>query len=156
MFTPTRTHASPQSISMLGRAPNQAKVVQETDLEPFQVRELVNITNNAPMVEPGRIVTSPDKVPQVVEGAEIVTGKRNKKRERQELAEEGSFRHQTSLADFQQFVEIDQNDREEPPKFDPFQESSAGPPKMPPSARRLLPPSDGDSNPPPVRGSSAG
>ena len=156
MFAPTGIHASPQSISMLGLATSQAKVVQVT--EPFQVGlgELVNIANKTPKVEAGRIVTSPDKVPRMVEGAEIVTGKRDKKREIQELAEEGSSRHQTSLADFQQFVEIDQNDREEPPKFDPVQESTAGPPKMPPSARRLLPPSDGDSNPLPVRGSSVG
>ena len=132
---------------MFGWAPKQA--VQET--ETSQEGQLVNITNKTPTVGPGRIVTSPDQVPQVVEGAEIVTGKRNKKRERQELAEEGSFRQQTTLADFQQFAEIDQNDREESPKFDPVQESSAEPHKMPPSARRLLPPSDGDSNPPPAR-----
>ena len=111
----------------------------------------MNITNKTPTVGPGRIVTSTDKVPQMAEGAEIVTGKTRKKRERQELAEEGSCRQQTTLADFQQFVEIDQNDREETPKFDPVQESSAEHPKMPPSARRLLPPSDGDPTPPPVR-----
>ena len=139
-------------ISMFGQAPKQA--VQETD--PGQKGQLVNITNKTPMVGPGRVVNSPDKVPRMVEGAEIATGKRNKKRERQELAEEGSFRQQTTLADFQQFAEIDQNDGDEPLKLDPVQESSAGPPKMPPSARRLLPPSDGDPNPPPVRGGYAG
>ena len=122
----------------------------------MQESQLVNITNKTPTMGPGRIVTSPDKVPRMREGAEIVTGKRTKKKERQGLAEEGSFRKQTTLADFQQFVEIDQNDRDEPPKFDPVQESSAGPPQdMPPSARRLLPPSDGDPNPPPVRGGYA-
>ena len=125
------------------------RVVQET--EPGQKRQLVNITNKTSTVGPGRKVSSPDKVPQVVEGAEIVTGKRSKK-EREDLAE-GSFKHQTSLADFQQLVEIDQNDGEEPPKFDPVQESSAYSHEMPPSARGLLPPSDGDPNPPPVRGS---
>ena len=134
---------------MFGRSPKQA--VQET--QPAQEGQLVNITNKTPTVEAGRIVTSPDKVARMMEGAEIVTGRRNKKRKRQELAEEGSFRKQTTLADFQQFVEIDQSDRDEPPKFDPVQESTARPPKMPPSARRLLPPSDGDPNPPPVRGS---
>ena len=134
-------------ISMFGRHPKQA--LQET--EPTQEGQLVNITNKMPTVGPGRVVTSTDKVPQMVERAEIVTGKTRKKRERQELAEEGSFRQQTTLADFQQFAEIDQNDREEPPKFDPVQESSAERPKMPPSARRLLPPSDGDPNPPPAR-----
>ena len=137
---------------MFGRSPKQA--LQETD--PSWEGQLVNITNKTPTVGAGRIVTSPDKVPQVVEGAEIVTGKTRKKRDRQVLAEEGSFREQTTLADFQRLAEIDQNDREEPPKFDPVQESSADPHKMPPSARRLLPPSDGDPNPPPVRGSYVG
>ena len=137
---------------MFGRAPKQA--VQET--QPTQEGQLVNTTNKMPTVEAGRVVTSPDEVPQVVEGAEIVTGKPRKKRERHELAEEGSFRQQATLADFQQFAEIDQNDREELPKFDAVQESSADPHKMPPSARRLLPPSDGDPNPPPVRGGYAG
>ena len=137
---------------MFGRVPKQA--LQEA--QPAQEGQLVSITNKTPTVGPGRIVTSLDKVPRMMEGAEIVTGKRNKKRERQELAEEGRCRQQTTLADFQQFAAIDQNDRDEPPKFDPVQESSAEPHKMPPSARRLLPPSDGDPNPPPVRGSYAG
>ena len=140
-----------QLTSMFGQAPKQA--VQET--QPAQKGQLVNITNKTPTVGQGRTVTSPDKVPQMVEGTEIVTGKRNK-RERQELAEEGSFRQQNTLADFQQFAEIDQNDGDEPLKLDLVQESSAEPHKMPPSARRLLPPSDGDPNPPPVRGSYAG
>jgi len=126
-----------QVISMFGWSPKQA--VQET--EPAQEGQLVNITN---------------KVPQMMEGSEIVTGKYRKKRERQAWAEDGSFKQQTSLTDLQQFVEIDQNDREEPPRFDPVQESSAEPPKMSPSARRLLPPSDSDPNPPPVRGSYVG
>ena len=134
---------------MSGRSPKQA--VQET--ETSKEGQLVNITNKTPTVGPGRIVTSTDKVARMVEGAEIVTGKTRKKRERQELAEAESFRQRTTLAGFQQFVEIDQNDREAPPKFDPVQESSAESHKMPPSARRLLPPSDGDPNPPPVRGS---
>ena len=125
--------------------------MQET--EPGQKGQLVNITNKISTVGLGRVVTSPDKVPQVVQGAKIVTGKPRKMRKRQELTEEGSFKHQTSLADFQQFVEIDQNDREEPPKFDLVQESSAYSHEMPPSARGLLPLSDGNSNPPPVRGS---
>ena len=153
LFTPAGTliieAVTWQLISMSGWAPQQ--VVQET--EPGQKGQLVNITNKISTVRLGRIVTSPDKVPQVVQGAKIVTGKPRKMRKRQELTEEGSFQHQTSLADFQQFVEIDRNDRDEPPKFEPVQESSADPPMMPPSARRLLPPSDGDPNPPPVRGS---
>ena len=136
---------------MFGRAPKQA--VQET--QPAQEGQLVNITNKTPTVGPRRIVTSPDKVPRVVEDAEIVTGKTRKKRERHELAEAESFKQQQSLADFQQFVEIEQNDREELPKFDPVQESSAYSHEMPPSARRLLSPSDGDPNPHPVRGSYA-
>ena len=115
--------------------------------------QLVNTTNRISTVGLGRVVTSPDKVPQVVQGAKIVTGKPRKMRKRQEMTEEGSFKHQTSLADFQQFVEIGQNDREEPLNFDPVQESSAYSYQMPPLARGLLPPSDGNSNPPPVRGS---
>ena len=113
---------------MSGWSPQQ--VVQET--EPGQKDQLVNTgTNKTPTVGPGRIVISPDKVPQVVEDAKIVTAKPRKMRKRQELTEEWSFKHQTSLADFQQFVEIDQNDREEPPKFDPVQESSAYSHEMP-------------------------
>ena len=154
MFAPTGTHASPQFVSMLGRAQNQAKVEQET--EPSKEGQLVSITNKTTTVEAGRIFISTDKVPRMVEGTEIVTRKRNKKRERQELAEEASFKHKSSLVDFQQFVQIDQNDTEVSPKFDPVQESSAEPHKMLPSARRLLLPSDGDPNPPPVRGSYVG
>ena len=127
------------------------RVVQET--EPGQEGQLVNITNKISTVGPGRIVTSPDKVPQVVQDAKIVTGKPRRMRERQELADEGSFKNQSSLADSQEFVEIDQNDREVSPWFEPVQEFTAEPYKMPHSARRLLPPSDGDPNPPPVKGS---
>ena len=116
----------------------------------------MNITSKTPTVGPKRIVTSPDKVPQMAEGAEIATGKPKKRKERQELAEYGSFRQETTVTNFQQFVEIDQNDKEDPPKFDPCQESSAEPPKMPLSARSLLPSSDGDPNPLPVRGIYAG
>ena len=134
LITPAGTHITEavtwQLISMSGWSPQQ--VVQET--EPGQKGQLENITNKTPSVGPGRIVISPDKVPQVVEDAKIVTAKPRKMRKRQELTEEGSFKHQTSLADFQQFVEIDQNDREEPPKFDPVQESSAYSHEMPPSA----------------------
>ena len=107
------------------------RVVQET--EPGQKGQVVNITNITPTLGPGRIVTFPDNVPRMVEGAEIVTGKPRRMRERHELAEEGSFKHQISLVDFQQFVEINQNDREEPPKFDPVQESSAYSHEMPAS-----------------------
>ena len=65
--------------------------------------------------------------------------------------EEGTFTQQTSLVHLQQFVEIDQTDREESPKFKPVQESS--PPEKPTSAQGLLTSSDGDPNPPAVRGS---
>ena len=90
----------------------------------------------------------------MMDGAEIVTGKAGRKKET--LLEGGRFRQQTSLADLQQFAQIDQSDRDESPKFEPVQESSAYPHEMPPSAREMLPPGDGDSNPPPppVRGSS--
>ena len=88
-----------------------------------------------------------------MDGAEIVTGKAGKK---EALLEGGRFMQQTSLADLQQCAQIQQSDRDESPKFVPVQESSAYPHEMPPSAREMLPPSDGDSNPPPppVRGSS--
>ena len=123
--------------------------MQETDL--MQVGgQLVNITNKIPTVMVGQIVISTNKVLQVMDGAEVVTGKTGKKRERRVLVE-GKFRQQTSLADLQEFVEIDQKDRDESPKFKPVQESS--PPEMPPSAQGLLTPSDGDPNPPAVRGS---
>ena len=124
----TREADTCRLISMFGRSPKQAVQEAETSKEV----QLVNITNKTPTVGPGRIVTSPDKVPRMMEGAEIVTGKRNKKRERHELAEEGSFRQQTT--DFQQYVEIEQSNVDEPPKFDPVQESSVDPHKMPPSA----------------------
>ena len=72
-------------------------------------------------------------------------------KERERLTNEGRLEQQPSLADLQQFVEIDHNDREEMPKFEPVQESSVYSHEMPLSARGLLPPSDGNSNPPPVR-----
>ena len=117
----------------------------------MQVGRLVNITNKVPTAMAEQIVVSTNKVLQVMDDAEVVTGKTGKKRERQVLAEEGKFRQQTSLADLQEFVEIDQTDRDESPKFKPIQESS--PCEMPPSAQGLLTPSDGDPNPPAVRGS---
>ena len=117
----------------------------------MQVGRLVNTTNKVPTVMAEQIVVSTNKVLQVMDDAEVVTGRTGKKRERQVLAEEGKFRQQTSLADLQEFVEIDQKDRDESPKFKPVQESS--PPEMPPSAQGLLTPSDGDPNPPTVRGS---
>ena len=123
--------------------------MQETD--PMQVGQLVKINNKVPTVMAEQIVISTNKVLQVMDGAEVVTGKTGKKRERRELVEEGKFRQQTSLADLQEFVEIDQTDRDESPTFDPIQESP--PCEMPLSAQGLLTPSDGDPNPPPVRGS---
>ena len=123
--------------------------MQETD--HMQVGQLVKINNKVPTVMAEQIVISTNKVLQVMDGAEVVTGKTGKKRERRVLVEEGKFRQQTSLADLQEFVEIDQTDRDESPTFDPIQESP--PPEMPPSAQGLLTPSDGDPNPPAVRGS---
>ena len=117
----------------------------------MQAGQLVNITNKTPIAMVGQIVISTNKVLQVMDGAEVVTGKTGKKRKKRVLAKEGKFRQQTSLADLQEFVEIDQKDRDESPKFKPVQESS--PPEMPPSAQGLLTPSDGDPNPPTVRGS---
>ena len=117
----------------------------------MQVGQLVNITNKIPTARGGRIIISTNKVLQVMANAEVVTGKTGKKRERQVLVEVGKYGQQTSPAGLQQFVDINQTDREESPKFEPVQESS--PREMPPSAQGLLTPSDGDPNPPPVRGS---
>ena len=129
-------------ISMAGRAPQ--RVIQVGG-------QLVNITTKTPMVRGGKIVISTNKVFMGSDSAKVVTGKAEKKRERQALVEEGRYRQQTSLADHQQYVEIVPHDREESPKFKPVQESS--PPEMPPSAQGLLTPSDGDPNLPAVRGS---
>ena len=108
----------------------------------MQAGQLVNITNKTPTVMAEQIVVSTNKVLQVMDGAEVVTGKAGKKRERRVLAEEGKFRQQTSLADLQESVEIDQTDRDESPTFDPIQESP--PREMPLSAQGLLTPSDGE------------
>ena len=123
--------------------------MQETD--PKEVGQLVNITTKTPTVRGRRIVISANKVFMGADGAEVVTGKTGKKERRVLAVEEGKFRQQLSLADQQQFVEIDQTDRDESPKFEPVQESS--PSEMPPTAQGLLTPSDGDPNPPAVRGS---
>ena len=111
----------------------------------------MNITNKTPTVRGGKIAISTNKVFMGADSAEVVTGKAGKKRKRQALVEEGRYRQQTSLDYLQQYVEIVSHDREESPKFKPVQVSS--PPEMPPSAQELLTPSDGDPNPPAVRGS---
>ena len=116
--------------------------------------QLVYTTYKTPTLNrSGTLVTSPDKVPKLLEGTVMGTGSATTTsgKERERLAKEGRLEQQPSLADLQQFVEIEQNDREEPPKFDLVQESSAYSNEMPPSARGLLPPSDGNSSPPPVR-----
>ena len=122
------------------------------EIDSKEVGQLVNISNKTPTVGGGRIVISTNKAFMRMDGAEVVTGKTGKKRERLVLAvEEGKFRRQTSLADQQQFVALEQNDRDESPTFEPIQESS--PPEMPPSAQGLFSPSDGGPNLPAVRGS---
>ena len=130
-------------IGMAGRAPQRVMQIGG---------KLVNITSKTPTVRGRKIVISTNKVFMGSDSAKVVTGKAEKKRERQALVEEGRYRQQTSLAYLQQYVEIVPHDREESPKFEPVQESS--PPEMPPSAQELLTPSDGDPNPPAVRGSS--
>ena len=111
----------------------------------------MNITNKTPTLgTTGKLVITPHKVPQVMAVAKVATCVMTSTsgKEKGLGVEEGKFTQQTSLADLQQFVEIDQTDREESPKFEPVQESS------PPSAQALLTPSDGDPNPSTVRGSS--
>ena len=116
--------------------------------------QLVYTTNKTPTLDwSGKLVISSDKVLKLFEGTVMITGSATSTsgEERERLAKEGRLEQQPSLADLQQFVEIDQNDRKEPPKFDPVQESSAYSHEIPPSARGLLPPSDGNSSPPPLR-----
>ena len=116
--------------------------------------QLVNNTNKTPTLgTTGKLVITPHKVPQVMAVAKVVTCVMTSTsgKEKGLGVEEGKFTQQTSLVHLQQFVEIDQTDREESPKFEPVQESS--PPEMPPSPPGLLTPSDGDPNPLPVRGS---
>ena len=129
---------------------------QQAEQETLQSSsgELVDTTNKTPTLDrSGKLVISPDKVPKLLEGTVMVTGgvTSTSGKERERLANEGRLEQQPSLADLQQFVEIDQKDREEPPKFDPVQESSAYSHEMPPSAQRLLPSSDSNSSPPPLR-----
>ena len=114
----------------------------------------MNITNQTPTLgTTGKLVITPHKVPQVMAVAKVATGVMTSisGKEKKLGVKEGTFTQQTSLVYLQQFVEIDQTDREESPKFKPVQESS--PPETPPLAQGLLTPSDGDPNPPAVRGS---
>ena len=144
-------HAS--EVPVMGN--QQAQSAEQETLQSSS-GELVYTTNKTTTLDrSGKLVISTDKVPKLLEGTVIVTGSvtSTSGKERERLTKEGRLGQQQSLADFQQFVEIEQKDREELPKFDPVQESSAYCHEMPPSARRLLPPSDGDPNPPPVRGS---
>ena len=107
----------------------------------MQVGQLVNIANKTPTVGGEKIVISTNKVFMRMDGAEMVTGKIGKKRERRVLAEEGRLRQQISLGDLQQFVEINQTDQEESPTFESVQESS--PCQMPPHPKGCLVPVTG-------------
>ena len=131
---------------------NQQAQQTVQEMHQSSIGELVNTTSKTPTLNrSGKLVISPDKVPKLLEGTVMVTGgvTSTSGKERKRLAKEGRLEQQPSFADLQQqSAEIDQNDREEPPKFVPVQESSAYSYEMPPSARGLLPPSDGDSNPP--------
>ena len=133
-----------------------AQQTQQVVQEILQSRrgQLVSITNKIPALDrSGKLVITPHKVPKVMEGTAMVTGVMTSTsgKEKGLGVEEGKFTQQTSLVHLQQFVEIDQTDREVSPKYEPVQESS--PRQMPPSPQGLLAPSDGDPNPPPVRGS---
>ena len=89
--------------------------------------QLVNTTNKTPTLDrSGKLVTSPDKVPKLLKGSEASGSETSTSgNERERLTNEGRLEQQPSLTDLQQFVEIDQNDREELPKFEPVQVSSA-------------------------------
>ena len=80
--------------------------------------QLVNITNKIPALVRRKLVSSPQKVPKVMKGRAMVTGITLEK-ERERLAVEGGW-FTPSLADLQPF-EIDPEDSEEPPKFEPIQ-----------------------------------
>ena len=131
---------------------NQQVQQAEQEMHQSSIGELVNTTSKTPILDwSGKLVVSPDKVPKLLEGAVMVTDSvtSTSGKERKRLAKEGGLEQQPSFADLQQqSAEIDQNDREELPKFVPVQESSAYSHEMPPSARGLLPHSDGDFNPP--------
>ena len=131
---------------------NQQAQQAAQEMHQSSIGEPVNTTNMTPTLDgSGKLVISPDKVPKLLEGAVMVTGNvtSTSGKERKRLAKEGRLEQQPSFADLQQqSAEIDQNDGEELPKFVPVQESSTYSHEMPPSARGLLPPSDGDSNPP--------
>ena len=136
---------------------NQQAKQAAQEMHQSSIGELVNTTSKTPTLDrSGKLVISPDKVPKALEGMVMVTGSVTSAsgKERKRLVKEGRLEQQPSFADLQQqSAEIDQNDREELPKFVPVQESPAYSHEMHPSARGLLPPSDGDSNPPiaPVR-----
>ena len=147
-------HSDPGVLVKYAVMGNQQAQSAEQEMLQSSSGELVYTTNKTPTLDrSGKIAISTDKVPETLEGTVIVTGSETTTsgKERERLAKEGRLEQQPSLADIQQFVEIDQNDREELPKFDPVQESSAYSHEMPPSARGLLPPSDGNSSPPPLR-----
>ena len=131
---------------------NQQAQQAAQEMHQSSIGEPVNTTNNAPTLDrSGKLVISPDKVPKLLEGTVMVTGSvtSTSGKERKRLAKEGRLEQQPSFADLQQqSAEIDQTDREQLPKFVPVWESSAYSQEMAPSAWRLLPPSDGDSNPP--------
>ena len=88
----------------------------------------MNSTNKTPTLDrSGKLVISLDKMPKLLEGAVMVTGSvtSTSGKERKRLAKEERLEQQISFVDLQQqSAEIDQNDREELPKFVPVQESS--------------------------------
>ena len=105
--------------------------------------QLVNITNKTPTLgTTGKLVITPHKVPKAMAVAKVATCVMTSTsgKEKKLGVKEGTFTQQTSLVYLQQFVEIDQTDREVSPKFEPVQESS--PSEMPPSPQGLLPPND--------------
>ena len=115
----------------------------------------MNITNKIlTLGTSGKLVITPHKVPKAMAVAKVATCVMTSTsgKEKGLGVGEGKFTQQTSLVYLQQFVDIDQTDGEVSPKFEPVQESS--PPEIPPLAQGLLSPSDGDPNPPAVRGSS--
>ena len=145
-------HSRPRYAGEVEVMDNQQAKQTVQEMHQSSIGELMNTTSKTPTLDrSGKLVIFLDKVPKLLEGAVMVTSSvtSTSGKERKRLVKESGVEQQPSFVDLQQqSAEIDQIDREELPKFVPVQEFSTYSHEMPPSVRGLLPPSDGDSNPP--------
>ena len=122
-------HSRPRYTGEVEVMDNQQAQQAAQEMHQSSIGELVNTTSKTPTLDrSGKLVVSPDKVPKLLEGTAMVTGSvtSTSGKERKRLVKEGRLEQQPFFADLQQqSAEIDQNDREELPKFVPIQESSA-------------------------------